>query len=47
VIRRLLVAALVAAFSLTTLAGTAGAANGDVLCAYVRDPLDRGICISV
>jgi hypothetical protein len=47
VIRRLFVATLVASFSLTTFAAGAGAANGDVLCAYVRDPLDQGICISV
>ena len=46
-IRRLLLAAALAAGSIGLFAATASAANGNIACVYNHDPLHVGLCISV
>ena len=46
-IRRLLLLAVVSLGSFIGLAGTAHADGGYIACAYERDPLHAGLCVSM
>ena len=46
-IRRAAAVLVLAAALLLLSSGTAGAANGNILCLYGRDPLPLGLCIGL